>query len=49
MNTILCNYNRLNWASWQKQITLRLIITTPNSTAAWEALLDVASSSTTVN
>ncbi|MBC8953399.1 hypothetical protein [Xenorhabdus sp. PB62.4] len=49
VSTILCNYNRLNWAGWQNQITLRLVITTPNNSAAWEAFLDVASSSTTVN
>ncbi|MCC8380049.1 hypothetical protein [Xenorhabdus sp. PB30.3] len=49
VSSILCNYNRLNWAGWQNQITLRLYITTPNSSAAWEAFLDVASGSATVN
>ncbi|MDE9480548.1 hypothetical protein [Xenorhabdus bovienii] len=49
VSTILCNYSRLNWAGWQNQITLRLFITTPNSSAAWEAFLDVASDSATVN
>ncbi|WP_350304569.1 hypothetical protein [Photorhabdus viridis] len=49
VSTILCNYDRLNWAGWQNQITLRLFITTPDNSAAWEAFLDVASGSATVN
>ncbi|MER2472679.1 hypothetical protein [Photorhabdus laumondii] len=49
VSTILCNYDRLNWAGWQNQITLRLLITTPNNSAAWEAFLDVASDSATIN
>ncbi|TDB47601.1 hypothetical protein [Photorhabdus luminescens] len=49
VNTIQCTYDRVNWAGWQNQITLRLFITTPDNSTAWEAFLDVASGSATIN
>ncbi|MDX7997741.1 hypothetical protein FE394_00645 [Xenorhabdus sp. Reich] len=49
VSSILCNYDRFNWAGWQNQITLRLFITTPDNSAAWEAFLYVANGSTMVS
>ncbi|MBK0018746.1 hypothetical protein [Kosakonia sp. S42] len=49
VDTILCTYDRVRWAAWQAQITLRLFISKPNSALSWTAPLDPNSASTTVN
>ena len=49
VSSILCNYSRQNWSSWQSQISLRLYITNSNQTLAWTAPLNVATGSTTIN
>lgn len=48
VDSIICNYSRQNWSSWQSQISLRLYITNAAQTLAWTTPLDVASGSTTI-